>query len=48
MENIIEGMTDKQFETVRKDLLLLVIEIIKNSKSLEEAQERVEALLNNK
>lgn len=40
-----EGMTDKQYESVRKTLLMLVLEILKNSTSLEEASKKVEALL---
>ena len=40
-----EGMTDKQFESARETLLLLVLELIKNSASLEEASAKVEALL---
>lgn len=43
-----EGMTDKQFESARETLILLILEILKNSKSLEEASKRVEALLPNK
>lgn len=43
-----EGMTDKQYESARETLLLLVLEILKNSESLEEARKKVEALLPNK
>ncbi len=40
-----EGMTDKQFENARETLLLLVLEIIKSSKTLDEVAEKVKALL---
>lgn len=40
-----EGMTDKQYESTRETLLLLVLEIMKNSESLDEARKKVEALL---
>lgn len=43
-----EGMTDNQYESARKTLLLLVLEIMKNSETLEEAREKVEALLSDK
>lgn len=43
-----EGMTDKQFESARETLLLLVLELMKNSKSLDEAIEKVGALLHDK
>lgn len=43
-----EGMTDNQFESTRETLLLLVLEMIKNSKTLDEAREKVEALLHTK
>ncbi len=41
-----EGMTDKQFEDARETLILLILEMMKNSKTLEEATEKVKALLN--
>lgn len=47
-EDTMEGMTDKQYESTRETLLLLVLEILKNSESLEEARKKVEALLPNK
>ena len=40
-----EGMTDKQFDTCRSDLLRLVLEMLKSSESLDEAIAKVEALL---
>ena len=36
-----EGMTDKQFEKVLK----MILEIIKTSKDLQEAEEKIKALL---
>lgn len=38
-------MTDKQFYEERKTLILLIIEMIKNSKDLAELEEKVKALL---
>lgn len=38
-------MTDKQFYEERKTLILLIIEMIKNSKNLAELEEKVKALL---
>lgn len=43
-----EGMTDNQYESARETLLLLVLELMKNSKTLDEAREKVEALLHTK
>lgn len=38
-------MTDMQFEEARETLILLIIEKMKNSETLEEAIQKVEALL---
>lgn len=43
-----DGMTDLQYESARNTLLLLVLEMMKNSESLEEAIKKVEALLGEK
>ena len=40
-----DGMTNEQYEDGKKTLLLLILEILKNCESLEEAQERVEDLI---
>ena len=40
-----DEMTDKQYEEDRKTLILLILEMMKNSKSLEEAEEKVRALI---
>lgn len=40
-----EGMTDEQFFEYRETLLKLVLEKINNSKTLEEAKEKIEALI---
>ena len=42
-----EGMTDEQFIEYKETLLKLVLEKIKNSKTLEEAKEKIEALIEN-
>ncbi len=40
-----DEMTDKQFDVTRETLILLILEMIKSSKTLEEAIEKVKALL---
>ena len=42
-----EGMTDEQFIEYKETLLKLVLEKIKNSKTLEEAKEKIGALIEN-
>lgn len=42
-----EGMTDKQFTEYKETLLKLVLEKLENSKTLEEAKEKIEALIKN-
>lgn len=42
-----EGMTDEQFFEYRETLLKLVLEKINNSKTLEEAKEKIEDLIEN-
>ena len=42
-----EGMTDKQFFEYKETLLKLVLEKINNSKTLEEAKEKIEDLIEN-
>lgn len=42
-----EGMTDEQFFEYKEILLKLVLEKINNSKTLEEAKEKIEALIEN-
>ena len=39
-------MTDKQFDESRETLILLIIEKMKNSETLDEAIKKIEALLN--
>ena len=38
-------MTDKQYENGRETLILLILEMMKNSEDLNEAMKKVEALL---
>ena len=38
-------MTDKQFTEYKETLLKLVLEKLENSKTLEEAKEKIEALI---
>lgn len=40
-----EGMTNEQFNDYKKTLLKLVLEKLENSKTLEEAKEKIEALI---
>ena len=40
-----DGMTDKQYDDEKATLLRLVLEILRHSKDLSEAIEKVEALL---
>lgn len=42
-----EGMTDEQFFEYKEILLKLVLEKINNSKTLEEAKEKIEDLIEN-
>jgi len=42
-----EGMTDEQFFEYKENLLKLVLEKINNSKTLEEAKEKIEDLIEN-
>lgn len=39
-------MTDKQYEEARNTLILLILEIMKNSADLAEAEDRIRALIN--
>lgn len=41
-----EGMTDKQFDETKETLILLILEMIKNSKDLNEAERKIKTLLN--
>ena len=43
--NNIEGMTDEQFMDYREILLQLVLEMIENSETLEEAKNKMEKLM---
>ena len=43
-----DEMTDKQYEKDRETLILLILEMMKNSNSLEEAEVKVKALLPDK
>ena len=47
MDNInnVEEMTDKQFMEYKKTLLMLVLEKLENSKTLEEAKNKIEKLM---
>jgi len=40
-----EGMTDNQFAEYKETLINLVLEKLENSKDLEEAKQKIEALL---
>ena len=40
-----EGMTNEQYEDNKRTLLLLILEILKNCETIEEAQERVEDMI---
>ena len=40
-----EGMTNEQFNDYKETLLKLVLEKLENSKTLEEAKEKIEALV---
>lgn len=42
-----KGMTDEQFFEYKENLLKLVLEKINNSKTLEEAKEKIEDLIEN-
>nr|DAD80078.1 MAG TPA: hypothetical protein [Siphoviridae sp. cti6f5] len=44
-EKKMEGMTDKQFTEYKETLLKFVLEKLENSKTLEEAKEKIEALI---
>ena len=46
-EKKMEGMTDEQFFEYKETLLKLVLEKINNSKTLEEAKEKIEDLIEN-
>ncbi len=41
-----DGMTNEQYNDCKKTLILLILEIMKNSKNIEEAKQKVKALLN--
>lgn len=40
-----DGMTNEQYNDQKKTLILLILEMMKNSKNLEEAEEKIKALL---
>lgn len=42
-----EDMTNEQFNQFKETLLKLVLERLENSKTLEEAKEKIEALIEN-
>lgn len=42
---IVEGMTDEQFMNYREILLKLVLEMLENSETLEEAKNKIEKLM---
>ena len=42
-----EGMTNEQFNEYKETLLKLVLEKLENSKTLEEAKEKIEDLIEN-
>lgn len=44
-ENKMEEMTNEQYNDQKKTLILLIVEMLKNSKDLEEGIKKVEALL---
>ena len=43
--NNIEGMTDEQFMDYKEILLQLVLEMLENSETLEEAKNKIEKLM---
>ena len=43
--NNVEGMTDEQFMAYKEILLQLVLEMIENSETLEEAKNKIEKLI---
>ena len=43
--NNVEGMTDEQFMAYKEILLQLVLEMIENSETLEEAKNKIEKLM---
>ena len=43
--NDVEGMTDKQFKDYKETLLQLVLEMLENSETLEEAKNKIEKLM---
>lgn len=43
--DIVEGMTDEQFMEYREILLKLVLEMLENSETLEEAKNKIEKLM---
>ena len=43
--NSVEGMTDEQFMAYKEILLQLVLEMIENSETLEEAKNKIEKLI---
>lgn len=45
-EVVMDEMTDKQFDDAKETLIRLILEMMKNSKDIEEAMKKVEALLN--
>ena len=47
MDNIknVEGMTDEQFMDYKEILLQLVLEMLENSETLEEAKNKIEKLM---
>ena len=47
MDNIknVEGMTDEQFFDYKETLLKLVLEMLENSETLEEAKNKIEKLM---
>ena len=45
MKNV-EGMTDEQFMDYKEILLQLVLEMLENSETLEEAKNKIEKLMN--
>ena len=47
-ENSMNEMTDKQYDEAKETLILLILEMMKNSQNLDEAEEKVKALLPSK
>ena len=43
--NNVEGMTDEQFMDYKEILLQLVLEMLENSETLEEAKNKIEKLM---